>query len=105
MILTYFEAGVNPSMSPSKAQLRRCAILGFAHHTHPEALANHLYALPQRKVISVVQTDRQTIQHRQAKRVVLSTGRQYHRSTSTLFVSRPAEPWMAQPRIGSGWPV
>ncbi len=43
--MPYFGAGVNPSMNPSRVQLRRYAILGFAHHTHPEALVDHVYCL------------------------------------------------------------
>ncbi len=43
--MPYFGVGVHPSMNPSRVQLRRYAILGFAHHTDPEVLVDHVYCL------------------------------------------------------------
>ena len=45
MVYAVLRGGVNPSMNPSRVQLRRYAILGCAHHSHPEVLVNHLYGL------------------------------------------------------------
>ena len=45
MVHAVLRGGVNPSMNPSRVQLRRYAILGYAHHSHPEVLVNHLYGL------------------------------------------------------------
>ena len=36
---------VCPSMNPSGVQLRRCAILGFAHHSNPAARVKPMYIL------------------------------------------------------------
>ena len=45
MVYAVLQSGVNPSMNPSGVQLRRYAILGYAHHSHPEVLVDHLYGL------------------------------------------------------------
>ena len=39
--MSYFGMSIFPSLSPSRAQLRRYAILGFARHTHPEVLVEY----------------------------------------------------------------
>ena len=43
--MPHFGAGVIPSMNPSRVQLRRCAIHGYAHHTYPEVLIEHLLCI------------------------------------------------------------
>ena len=43
--MPHFEVGVILSMNPSKIQLRRCAIHGYAHHTYPEVLIEHLLCI------------------------------------------------------------
>jgi len=48
--MPYFGVGVYPSMNPSRVQLRRYAIPGFACHTDPEALIDLLYCLQVRSV-------------------------------------------------------
>ena len=36
MVYAVLRGGVNPSMNPSRVQLRRYAILGYAHHSTPK---------------------------------------------------------------------
>ena len=83
----YFGVCVNPSMNPSGVQLRRCAILGAAHHTYPEALVDHLRCWHWRglgKLASKVFLSFLGIV------VELRICKQHHLSMSILLVSRRA---------------
>ena len=49
--MAYFGEAVSPSMNPSRVQLRRYAIHGYARHTHPKVLSKYIYGYHPRGLI------------------------------------------------------